>query len=299
MMTYEALRDRAPYDLVGVAPPDAFDDLPADENPLNLFSAARSVVVMGKRIERGHFRNMEEGSFERGPARWLTDLDDAVRMIEAEGFECVPYLPLDAPNMPDGPVREGQCAPQAIRPSVEFAAVAAELGVIGYHGMFMSARYGIRQQLGLLVTEMEIQPGPGPSTERICDGEDCLACVKECPLQAISAEEAITLECGDRGMRIGSINARACHACPNGVLADTNYLAGPAGPGLEAERQGRNDGTVRRFSGGGLPNRLAAACGRACIAHFEATHQTEYRTPFRRRKPWGFRPDQEREQASC
>ncbi|MBN1556894.1 MAG: hypothetical protein JW951_01965 [Lentisphaerae bacterium] len=296
MTTFDEFREHMPYDLAGVTPPDTFADLPPAENPLNLFPDARSAVVLGKRIERGHFRTIEEGTGWVTPNRWLTDLDHAVRWIEAQGFECVPFLPLNAPRMPRRPVRAGRCAPQAIRPSLELAAVAAGLGVIGYHGMFMSARYGIRQQLGLLVTDMAIEPGPGPSDARICDGGECLACVKECPLQAISAEAAVTLERGGRRMRIGRINAPACHVCPNGTAGDTPFFTGAEELELNVGAHNRIRGdTVSRFSGGGLPNRLAAACGRACIAHFEATHETEYRTPFRHREPWGFRPDRRKE----
>ena len=75
---------------------------------------------------------------------------------------------------------------------MEYAAAAAGLGEIGYHGMFMTREFGIRQALGLLVTDMEIEPSRSASPADICD--DCMACVKECPLGAISAEETAAVE---------------------------------------------------------------------------------------------------------
>ena len=95
-------------------------------------------------------------------------------------------------------------------------------------------------------------------------------------------------------MRIGAVHANACRDCPNGAAGDTRYFAGAEELHFDiVNNQVRGD-SRNRFVCGALPNRLAAACGRACVAHFEATHDTGYRLPFRRRPTWGFRPDMER-----
>ena len=268
MTSFEELRKSVGYDFAGVLPMSSFDGLPPNKHPRSIFPDGKSVIVVGSRIRRGEFRSMEEGSLWKTPARWLTGLEGVVRYIESKGYECIPYTPTSAPRMPRRPVREGLCAPNGVRLSVDHAAVTAGLGEIGYHGMFMTEKFGIRQRLGLLITDMEIEPS---STEcaSICDS--CMECVKMCPLDAISMDESKEISCNGKTMRAGVINANACRACPNGISGDSPY-----------------------FSSDGLPNRLAAACGRACIAHFEATHDTGYRIPFRIREPWGFRPDQER-----
>ena len=291
MMPFEEFRRRAGYDLVGVPPMGCFDGLPPGEHPLSLFPDGKSVVVVGSRIRRGEFRSMEEGSLWRTPGRWITSFDGLVRSIESEGYECVPYAPADAPRMPRRPVREGLCAPNGVRLCVEYAAVAAGLGEIGYHGMFMTERFGIRQMLGLLVTDMEIEPSRMAATHP-CQG--CMACAEACPLQAISTEESVQLGCNGHAMRIGLINADACRACPNGVSGDSKYFAGAEELHFEIENNQVQGDARSTFARGGLPNRLAAACGRACIAHFEEAHETGYKIPFRVRRPWGFRPDQER-----
>jgi len=175
---------------------------------------------------------------------------------------------------------------------VEYAAAAAGLGEIGYHGMFMTREFGIRQALGLLVTDMEIEPSRSASPADICD--DCMACVKECPLGAISAEESVEISCAGRSMRVGLVNALACRSCPNGVAGDSKHFAGAEELHFEIENNQVRGEARARHARGGLPNRLAAACGRACIAHFEAAHDTGYRIPFRVREPWGFRPDEKR-----
>jgi epoxyqueuosine reductase QueG len=187
MIAFDEFRSNSGYDLVGVSAMSGFDGLPMNKHPRSIFPDGRSVVVVGSRIRRGEFRSMEEGSLWRTPGRWLTDLGEIVRYIESKGYECIPYAPVAAPRMPRRPVREGLCAPNSVRLSVEYAACAAGLGEIGYHGMFMTERFGIRQRLGLLVTDMEIEPR-SQSGVSICDG--CMECAKMCPLQAISMNES-------------------------------------------------------------------------------------------------------------
>ena len=292
MLSFSEFRQQAGCDLVGVPPLSCFDGLPPGEDPRSLFPDTRSVVVLGTHLRRGQFRAMEEGTLWQTPGRWLTSVDGVIRLIESLGYECVPYTPLEAPRLPRQPVRPGLCAPNAVRLSVDYAAVAAGLGDIGYHGMFMSERYGIRQMLGLLVTDLEIEPSPPRSPQNLCDR--CLECVRHCPLQAISAEETTTLTCRGRTQTLGLINANACRVCPNGACGDSRYFPGADELHFDIENNQIRGDTRTRYARGGLPNRLSAACGRACIAHFEATHPTGYRLPFRSREPWGFRPDQER-----
>lgn len=292
MMSFKEFREQVGYDLVGVPPMTCFDGLPPGEHPLSVFPDGKSVVVVGQRLRRGQFRAMEEGSLWQTPGRWLTEFDPVVRFIESTGHECVPYSPLDAANMPRQGVRAGLRAPNAVRLSIEHAAVAAGLGELGYHGMFMTPRFGIRQALGLLVTDLEIEPGPLSKEASPCDG--CLECVKQCPLQALSATAADTLEICGKTMKLGEINANACRACPNGVAGDSKYFAGADELHFEIENNQIKGETKSKFARGGLPNRLSAACGRACVAHFEATRDTGYKIPFRVREPWGFRPDEEK-----
>ena len=292
MKPFKEFRKQVGYDLVGVAPMSSFEGLPPAEHPRSVFPDGKSVVVVGSRIRRGEFRSMEEGALWRTAGRWLTGFDGIIRSIESEGYECVPYAPVDAPRMPRHPVREGICAPNGVRLSVEYAAVAAGLGEIGYHGMFMTEQFGIRQRLGLLVTDMEIEPSGSPSSTGICDR--CMACAEMCPLGAISAENYSELRCNGATMRVGVINAEACRACPNGVSGDSKYFAGAEELHFEIENNQVKGDTKSSFARGGLQNRLAAACGRACIAHFESTHDTGYKIPFRIREPWGLRPDEPR-----
>ena len=92
----------------------------------------------------------------------------------------------------------------------------------------------------------------------------------------------------------GLINANACRSCPNGVSGDSKYFAGAEELHFEIENNQVQGDPTSSFARDGLPNRLAAPCGRACVAHYEAAQDKGYKIPFRIREPWGFRPDEER-----
>ncbi|NLO72552.1 MAG: hypothetical protein GX100_00400, partial [candidate division WS1 bacterium] len=65
-LTSEAVKEFAlshGADLCGVANIERFKDAPADRNPMNIFPEARSVVVLGRRILRGGWRGIEEGTY--------------------------------------------------------------------------------------------------------------------------------------------------------------------------------------------------------------------------------------------
>ena len=70
---------------------------------------------------------------------------------------------------------------------------------------------------------------------------------------------------GEQTFAVGTFRAEACRLCVNGAFPDTSCASAP-------------------------PNRLAAACTRACLACLEdgGMVPTGYKAPFRRREPWGF-----------
>ena len=49
-------------DLIGITSVDRFADVPAEKNPLSIFPECKSVIVIGRRILRGALRGVEEGT---------------------------------------------------------------------------------------------------------------------------------------------------------------------------------------------------------------------------------------------
>lgn len=264
--TLEQWADSLGLDLVGIADIAHYQNVEPQWNPLSILPKAKSVVVFGRSIPRSYFRGIEEGTLWMRVNRYLSPRPgySLCRLFEDQGFLAVPSSPIAPQRWPDGVVfKEGKPAPN-VTPDIYVAAQLAGLGEVGYNGAFLTPEFGVRQALGMLFTEAAIEPNMPFESGRLCPGEDCLACVKACPAGALSAIP-VSKDIGDRTIRVGQYTDEACAFCVNGAFPDTSCKHAP-------------------------PNRLAAACTRACMAHLEdsGTVDTGYRNKFRRREPWAF-----------
>ena len=253
-------------DMVGVASIDGYREVEPQWNPLSILPNARSIVVFGKSIPRSYFRGIEEGTMWMRVNRQLPPRPAyyLCRMFEDSGHLAVPCTPLAQERWPDGVVfQDGKPAPN-VTPDLYVAGQLAGLGEIAYNGSFLTPAFGVRQALGMVFTEAEIEPDTPCESGRICPGADCLACVKGCPAGALSATP-VTRTVGDQVIEVGKYTNETCRFCVNGAFPDTSLASAP-------------------------PNRMAAACTRACIAFLEDSGRIEtgYRAKFRRREPWGL-----------
>jgi epoxyqueuosine reductase QueG len=253
-------------DLVGVASLAGYDNVEPQWNPLSILPTAKSLVVFGKSIPRSYFRGIEEGTLWQRVDRYLPPRAGyyLCRTLEDNGFMAVPCSPLAPERWPDGIVaKAGKVAPN-VSPDITLAAQLAGLGEIAYNGAFLTPQFGVRQALGMLFTEAAIETDAPFPSGRICRREQCLACVSGCPAGALSAT-SVTRRVGDQTITVGAFCHEKCRLCVNGAFPDTSCASAP-------------------------PNRLAAACTRACIACLEdgGVIQSGYSLPFRRREPWGF-----------
>lgn len=265
----EAAR-RAGADLVGIAPIERFDGIAKSHHPSAIFPEARSVVVVGKRITRGCLRGVEEGTqfslystyaMNWVPHRFLALTTVAVAtFLEDSRWEAVPV-----PNLPrEVPPMGVPVTPEAPAPNVMIdfadAAVRAGLGEIGYTGELMTPEFGHLQRIQMILTDAELEPDPICELE-ICDR--CGACVRACPLGAISEVGGSEIEICGRRMKVADIDAEICSRCRNGAWPNPDHPSGP-------------------------PDRLAAACMRACVSHMEERNclTKRFRAPFRKRPAW-------------
>lgn len=253
-------------DMIGVADPKHFANVDPQWNPLSILPNAGAIVVFAREIPRSYFRGMEEGTVFMRVNRILapTDAYALCRRFEDNGILAVPSSPLAPERWPDGvPAGNGKPAPN-VTPDIRVAAQLAGLGEIGYNGAFLTPRFGARQALGLLFCEADIEPDEPFRSGQVCDREHCRACVAGCPAQALGATDT-TIAVGDQQVTVACFNDDACRFCVNGAYPDTSSASAP-------------------------PNRLAAACTRACIACLEdgGKVKTAFKAPFRRREAWGY-----------
>ncbi len=273
-MTAQLLKEAARgfgADLVGIASIDTLRYLPAEINPLSINSHAKSVIVVGRKVLRGALRGIEQGNeFDNSfPAFGFYSLEDnylarttydVTIWMEKQGFEAVPLFAYDVDGQPAGvPVAPGKPAPNVIL-QYRILAQAAGLGETGLSGLFLTPEFGPRQRFAMLVSDAELE-ADAPFKPRICD--DCGACVKGCPLDALDAAAGKPFGFAGCERTVAARNNARCLRCKNGA-SQTN--------------EGRFN-TV---------DRMAAACNRACIAALEArgTLAEKFENPFRQSPTW-------------
>ena len=259
-------------DLVGIASPERFDGVPPQNDPRAIFPDATSVVVIGRRITRGTLRGWEEGTnrdiYELFGYTWLDrqflalTVFEATEWLEDRGWEATPVMCYPPQMPPQGvPVRTGQPGPN-VNLDLDYAAVAAGLGEIGLHGVFLSPRFGPRQRFQAVLTDAPLDPDP-VAVREVCGG--CSRCAEACPLGAIDLESVANVTIAGRSMPVAAVDHDKCRRCPNGA---------------------RNNA----YHPSGLPDRIAAACVRTCVDMLERGGRVDnlFRLGFRQREPWGL-----------
>ena len=259
-------------DVIGFGPKSRFDGLDPRLNPFTIFPEGKTVILMGKRICRGSLRGVEEGTnfgdYSLFGSSWLDDefvaigCYDLTRVIEDEGYEAVPIFPNPTEIQPQGvPVAAGRAAPD-VHPDFKYAAVACGIGEISFNDLVFTKRFGSRQRFQMVITDAEFEGTPIPS-ESVCD--KCGSCAKACPLGAISLTESTEVTISGKKMKVAKIDYSLCNICKNGALPN-------------------------RLSKVGKPDRIAAACNRACLAHLETAKRVgnTFENKFVQRESWAL-----------
>lgn len=176
-------------DLFGVANIQRFDAAPKNMHPAGIFPEARSVIVVGRRTLRGGWRGIEEGTYWPSYTHFNyhgllntffipLPLYETACLIEDFGYEAVPYYPgVPETQTSHRPVRPGGLAPD-VHMAIRIAAVAAGVGEIGWSKVFLTRRFGPRQRLAAIITDLELEPDPLVEPNSICPL--CMACVDGC-----------------------------------------------------------------------------------------------------------------------
>lgn len=205
MLTSEALKrfaaETCNVDKLGVANIERFKDAPPDMSPTSIMPGARSVIVFVRRVPRGCYRGIDEGTHwpsyttfgYAGLARLMTSAGYKIsRFIESHGYEGVPLLPTTSirewgprgPRRPDGKPRREVTLHHRI------SAALAGVGTIGWSKVLLTKEFGPRQRIGVLLTDAELEPDP-LMTETLCDR--CKRCVAECPAHALSRDKSVSI----------------------------------------------------------------------------------------------------------
>lgn len=120
------------------------------------------------------------------------------KMIENTGYEAIPighqsdWRAIDnGGNLQSDfsrPVESGRPAPD-IMIHLRIAGFLAGLGEIGFSKTFLTPEFGPRQRLGVVLTDLELEPDPMYNGPKLCNR--CMACMKACPGNAFNLEKTI------------------------------------------------------------------------------------------------------------
>ena len=196
-LTAQRVKDfaiRQGLDLVGIANIERFENAPRRMHPAAIMPEAKSVIVVARRILRGNWRGIEEGTYWPNYTYFgyhgllnsffiPAPLYETACFIEDFGWEAVPYYPgVPEGQPPEKPVRPGAVGPD-VHLAIRIAATVAGLGEMGWSKVFLTRKFGPRQRIHAIITDAELAPDPLVEPGSLCNR--CMACVKGCPSNAI------------------------------------------------------------------------------------------------------------------
>jgi ferredoxin len=232
-------------DLVGVANIERFANAPPRMHPAAIFPECRSVIVVARRILRGNWRGIEEGTY------WPTytyfgyhgllnsffipvGVYETACFIEDAGWEAVPYYPgVPEGQPPDAPLRPGAVAAN-VHLAIRIAGIAAGLGECGWSKVFLTRRFGPRVRLAAILTDLELEPDPLVEPGSLCDR--CGACVSGCQAGAIPPVKGgptVQIRIEDKLYEWGDVHMGRCTLGYHGGDPQVSPFLHKTFPGLE------------------------------------------------------------------
>ena len=172
---------------------------------------------------------------------------------------------------------------------LRICAYLAGLGEIGYSKMLLTPEFGPRLRIGVILTEMELEPDPIYDGPQLCN--KCMACVKNCPGNAISGTKTVKVNLAGHEVEWGELDCRACQVAFQGGRWAEEGEKGTYFKGREDIMPDSHTPFYQKPKT--LYNSGQAVCGargctRACTIALEArgVMKNKFKKPFRRKPLW-------------
>lgn len=334
MLTAQDVKDFARScgaDLVGIGDLSRFEGAPPEMDARYLFPDAKALIGLAFRIPRGYLRGIEEGTnFYQYPSLGYANINEVYApsvlhelscFLEDHGYEGAAYRNTGGRSLysdmsgayeesPDygRRIRHSEpVAPDRPAPDVMFsfriAAFICGLGEIGYSKLFITPEFGPRQRFAFLLTDAPLEPDP-LYEGGLCNR--CMACVKDCPIGAISGTESVKVTVAGRELEWGRLAEWQCFHAYMGSVKEINpflpldaFAELPDGDKiLRGERALtpaevlQVQGLLRRYYGNSAGYNSAVCggrgCLRACMVQLEKRGALTrgFEQPFRKRPLW-------------
>lgn len=294
-------------DAVGIGNIERWANAPLQMDPKQIMPECKSIIGMVFRVERGSLRGIEEGTYFSnysamgyGGITYLympMTVINLSKFIEDQGYEAIPMghqsdwrAVNNVGEVRPGysrPTRPGQACPD-IMLHLRIAAYLCGLGEIGFSKMFLSPQFGPRCRVGVVLTDVELEPDPIYDGPQLCNR--CMACVKACPGQCFPTDKTVKVNLAGHEVEWSDLDMNKCNttfrgAVDSGVpqedpyMPDTNYVPGSWSPFYHKPRNLYNTGQAVCGSRG---------CTRACMISLESRGvlQNSFKQKFRRRPEW-------------
>lgn len=300
-------------DIVGIGSIDRWSTAPIQMDPKQIMPKAKSIIALGFRVLRGSLRGVEEGTYFSnysamgyGGITYLympMTIINLSKMIEDYGYEAVPmghqsdwraidqtgYLREDYSR----PVAPGKAAPDVMI-NLRIAGFLCGLGEIGYSKMLLTPEFGPRVRIGIIITELELEPDPIMKPGTLCNR--CMACVHECPGGCIPKDRTVKANVGGYELEWADVDMGKC-----------DYVFQGAEPVSEGEKGDYFNKGSHNWAGQYKPSDFspfshaprvlynsgkaicgAKGCTRACMISLESRGllKNKFENPFRTEKPW-------------
>ena len=300
-------------DIVGIGSIDRWSTAPIQMDPKQIMPNAKSIICLGFRVMRGSLRGVEEGTYFSnyssmgyGGITYLympMTIINLSKFIEDEGYEAVPmghqsdWRALDQVGFlrPEysRPVAPGKAAPDVMI-NLRLAGFLCGIGEIGYSKMLLTPEFGPRVRVGIIITDLELEPDPVMEPGTLCNR--CMACVRECPGGCIPADRTVKANVGGYELEWADVDM---HKCDTVFQGGEEVKEGEVGTYFN----GKHDDWADKYKPSSVtpfnkaPNNLyntgkavcgAKGCTRACMISLEARGKlsNKFHTPFRTSKPW-------------
>ncbi|MBE6367257.1 MAG: hypothetical protein E7052_05035 [Lentisphaerae bacterium] len=301
-------------DAVGIGNIERWANAPIQMDPKQIMPECKSIIGMVFRVERGSLRGVEEGTYLSnysamgyGGITYLympMTVINLSKFIEDQGYEAIPMghqsdwrgIDNEGYLRPEysRPARPGQAAPDVML-HLRIAAFLCGLGEIGFSKMFLSPQFGPRCRVGVIMTDVELEPDPIYDGPQLCNR--CMACVKACPGQAFSTEKTVKVNLAGHEVEWSDLDMQKCGFAFRGAKHSGVEQANPYMPPDKGEKP-HLDSVPGEWSPffhkpGNLYNTGQAVCGsrgctRACMISLESRGvlQNTFKQKFRRRPQW-------------
>lgn len=304
----KAAAKRMGADIVGIGSIDRWSTAPIQMDPKQIMPNAKSIIAMGFRVMRGSLRGVEEGTYFSnysamgyGGITYLympMTVINLSKMIEDAGYEAVPmghqsdwraidnvgYFKEDFSR----PVAPGKAAPDVMI-NLRIAAFLCGLGEIGYSKMLLTPEFGPRVRVGIIITELELEPDPIMEPGTLCNR--CMACVRECPGGCIPSDRTVKANVGGYDLEWADVDMGKCETVFRGAEqvaeGETGNYLGYSDQYKPSDISPFNH-KPRTLYKTGQAICGAKGCTRACMISLEkrGVLKNKFEHPFRTGKPW-------------